>query len=213
MQKVQYKTLKRLEHRMEEGKKKKKFAIADKLKKFKKSKKKIIGIVVLIVIVIVGYPFVLDKFTKTTYISSSELEKVVNISELSTARVRYNGIADITNDKGKIKYHVYYEATVTGNVDMSEISFEVDNKERTVRPILPEVNFDKPVVDGESYDFLPKDANVNMKDVIKSCKNDVREEVKANKEIYQLAENNLRQVVTGLIKPILDAQNYEIIWD
>ena len=54
MQKVQYKTLKRLEHRMEEGKKKKKFAIADKLKKFKKSKKKIIGFVVLIVILFAG---------------------------------------------------------------------------------------------------------------------------------------------------------------
>ena len=37
--------------------------------------------------------------------------------------------------------------------------------------------------------------------------------MKADKNLYSVAEDNLKQAVTGLIMPIAEAEEYEIVWE
>ena len=65
-------------------------------------KKKIIGSVLVLGIVAAAaglfVPNAVQKITKESVITSSQLEKAVDISELSTAEFIYNGIADKYSD-------------------------------------------------------------------------------------------------------------------
>ena len=70
-----------------------------------KSKKVIVIIIIVIILIIMFGPLVKSKLQPTRYISSSELEKIVSTSDLNVARITYNGIADVKNEKGKIKYY------------------------------------------------------------------------------------------------------------
>lgn len=68
--------------------------------------KVIVGVPASIVIVLVLYFAMLKPLgnseEKTEYLSSAELEKIVNVSKLSTAEYVYNGIAEVANDEGEI---------------------------------------------------------------------------------------------------------------
>ena len=60
-------------------------------------KKKIVCIVLVAAVAVVAaglfVPNAVNKITKENVITSSQLEKVINISDLSTAEFMYNGIA------------------------------------------------------------------------------------------------------------------------
>ena len=178
-----------------------------------KSKKVIVIIIIVIILIIMFGPLVKSKLQPTRYISSSELEKIVSTSDLNVARITYNGIADVKNEKGKIKYYVYYESTVTAAVDMTQIKFEVDNEDKVIKPILPEIEFNKPIIKEKSFDFIPNDVEFDYKAVLKACKTDVKNEVKSNKEIYELAEDNLKKTIEGLLLPVTDAEGYIVEWN
>ena len=88
---------------------------------------KVVLLVLLIILVVVVLPTKLRK-RKESIITSSTLTKVVDISELSTARFTYNGIAEAYKDesKEKVKCRIKYNAKVEANVDMKEIQFDID---------------------------------------------------------------------------------------
>ena len=72
--------------------------IKKKIKKHRSLSKKFrIAIAIIIAVVVAIAVFGFSAFQKTTYISDSDLEKVVCISKVSTARFVHNGIADIKN--------------------------------------------------------------------------------------------------------------------
>ena len=93
------------------------------------------------------------------------------------------------------------------------IELDIDNEAKTVHPILPEIQIKQPVLDEKQFSFMPDDANIDLKTVIKTCKVDVVKEVKADKNLYSVAGDNLKQAVTGLITPIAEAEDYEIVWE
>ena len=79
-------------------------------------KKKIIGSVLVLGIVAAAaglfVPNAVQKITKESVITSSQLEKAVDISELSTAEFIYNGIADKYSDGNleETECHIAYAA-------------------------------------------------------------------------------------------------------
>ena len=81
-------------------------------------KKKIIGSVLVLGIVAVAaglfVPNAVQKITKESVITSSQLEKAVDISELSTAEFIYNGIADKYSD-GNLEETECHIAGTAGN--------------------------------------------------------------------------------------------------
>ena len=189
----------------------------NKKKKTKKhrslSKKFRIAIAIIIAVVVAIAVFGFSAFQKTTYISDSDLEKVVCISKVSTARFVHNGIADIKNKDGDVSYYVYYKSTVTASVDMSKIKFSVDDKKKTITPVIPDIEIERPVIDESSFEFMPENADYNFKDVLTACKNDAQREVKETDTIYNIAEQNLKQTIEGLLLPVIEPEGYEIVWN
>ena len=90
-------------------------------------KKKIIGSVLVLGIVAAAaglfVPNAVQKITKESVITSSQLEKAVDISELSTAEFIYNGIADKYSDGNleETECHIAYASTVKVDVELKDI--------------------------------------------------------------------------------------------
>ena len=181
-------------------------------KGFARIKTNILIAVLIVVLAVVGVTLLKNR-QNTVILTSSTLEKVTAVSDINVTRFPYEGIADIKNKDGKHLYYVKYAATVTASADMSKMTFDIDNEAKTVRPILPEIQIKQPVLDEKKFSFMPDGANIDLKTVIKTCKDDVVEEVKADKNLYSVAGDNLKQAVTGLIMPITEAEGYQIVWE
>ncbi len=168
--------------------------------------------VIVAIAVLVGVPMIQNRQNTTTYFTSSDLAGIVNVSKLSTAEYRYNGIAGKYNDKGDVEYHVYYESTVSATYDMSAIEFDIDNEAKTITPILPEPIIGNPSIDTTSLDYLPKNPDANLRDVVSICKADALAEVEQAGGILYTAKQNMKRTVEALLTPLLDASGYTIVW-
>lgn len=181
----------------------------------KKNKKLLcIAVVVLLIVaaVLLG-PWIRTQFQKTTYLSNSELENIANTSRISTVRFVHNGIADIKNAKGKIKYHVYYESTATVSANLEDVKYTVDGESRIIIVSLPKLELDKPVIDEKSLEFMPENADYSIKTVLKECKADAKAELESNESVYDTAEENLKETIRALLLPVLHEMEYEIVWE
>ncbi len=167
----------------------------------------------LIVAAVLLGPWIRTQFQKTTYLSSSELENIVNTSRISTVRFVHNGIADIKNAKGKVKYHVYYESTATVSANLEDVKYSVDEESRTIIVSLPKLELDKPIIDEKSLEFMPENADYSMKTVLKECKADAKAELESNESVYDTAEENLKETIRALLLPVLHEMEYEIVWE
>ena len=168
--------------------------------------------VVIIVAIVIGVPVIQSKLNKTTYLTASQLTEIVNVSKLSTAEYRYNGIADKCNEKGETEYHVYYESTISASYDMSAITFDIDGKAKTITPHLPEPEIGDPSIDTTTLDYLPKSPKANLKDVISICKADALAEVTSAGGILYTANQNMRRTMDALLVPVTEKTGYSITW-
>lgn len=195
-----------------------------KEKKAKKGKLPIIPIVIcvtVLVCVIVGAILVSssNKGSQPTVITVPTLEKIINVSELSTFTAVYNGIAVVNNEKKpeKVEYYVSYEARVNAGIDFEKIDIAVDNETKKIVIRIPEVYITDINVDITTLDFIFINDKANASTVtaqaFKACEDDVRAESEQQSAIYELAKQNAINILTALTKPIveqLDAE-YELI--
>lgn len=89
------------------------------LRLFKKKKMLLGCILVLLVVVLVVFGVVQIKRLneeKVHTISKASLEKMLEISDLSTLEFTYNAIANVNDEDGKPKYHVAYKGKVTDSI-------------------------------------------------------------------------------------------------
>ena len=152
---------------------------------------------------------------KTTIITSSTLMDAIDISELSTAQYTYNGIAEIYKDekKEKIKCYIKYNAKVKAGIDMKQVKFDIDDENKTVTPILPEIQINSNTVDENNISFIPDDVDIELKDALVACEEDAKHESQKSTELVDSARENLKSIIEGLIDPILKPNGYRIIWD
>lgn len=150
-------------------------------------------------------------FNKGETVTSSQLQEVVSVSKLSTANFIYNGIAEKTDENGNVSYRVYYESTVRAGIDMSKITFDIDEENKTVTPLLPEITIDEPVIDDTSLEYMPLNPSAEIKDVIAICKQDAETEIRETGQIQKTAKENLKTTIEALTVPLLDSE-YEIKW-
>lgn len=185
------------------------------LKKMTKTTKLIVLVVVIIVVValIAVLPGLFSIGKTGVTISEASLKEAVSISKLSTAEFTYNGIAEKTNDRGDTEYHIYYEATANAGIDMESIGFFVDEGQKTIAVSLPDVVVGNPVIDESSVEYLPKNANVDLKEVIELCKQDVQSELESAPRIREVAEGNLKTTLEALLMPIIGSEGYTLTWD
>ena len=153
---------------------------------------------------------IFNKKSEPTIISKATLEKVINVSDLSTFEAIYNGVASVANEEKpeNIDYYVSYEAKVKAGIDFEQVNLEVNEDEKRITVTLPEVKITDVNVDIASLDYIFMNKRANTETVsaqaYKKCIEDVTNESNSTTAIYELAKQNARNIVEALIKPFVE---------
>lgn len=151
-------------------------------------------------------------------ITKSTLEKIVDISDLSTFEAVYNGVAKVMNEKkpDKVDYYVSYEAKVKAGFDIERVELDVDNDKKVISVTIPEIKITETDVDIASLDYIFMNDKANESTVseqaYKKCIEDVENESSSENAIYRLAGENAKDVITALINPFIEQldDDYEL---
>ncbi len=171
--------------------------------------------VIACVAIFAAVKFAAPEVPKAEVVTVSTLEKIINVSELSTFTAVYNGIAEVANDKNpeKIDYYVSYEAKVTAGIDFEQIAITVDEENKVIHVDIPEVFITNINVDITSLDFIFNNEKTNTSTIsqiaFKACEEDARQESQKQNAIFELARQNAQNILTALIKPIVEQLDSE----
>ena len=180
----------------------------------KKASKKLIAAVICFMVLIVVISAIVGAeisfgMSDPEIISVTTLEKIIEISELSTYRSVYNGVATVMNneDPSKVDYHVSYAAEVNAGLDFEEIDISIDYDKKVIYLTIPEIKIINTSVDIASMDFIFQNKNANTatitEEAYRACKEDIAQESQSQQAIYKLAKQNAENVLTALIKPVI----------
>lgn len=95
---------------------------------------------------------------------------------------------------------------------MSAVEFEVDDENKIVKAILPQIKITSNTVDEKSLSFIPQDAKVELKDALIACQNDALVEAQESQELLSAARENLKSVIEALLLPVVSTKGYSIVW-
>ena len=187
--------------------------------KSKRIKFKHIAVLFVIIAVIITALMIkikiFNKKSEPTIISKATLEKVINVSDLSTFEAIYNGVAAVANEENpeNIDYYVSYEAKVKAGIDFALVEVEVNEAEKIITVTLPEVKITDVDVDIASLDYIFMNNKANTQTVsaqaYKKCIKDVTKESNSTDEIYESARQNARNIVEALISPFVEQLDSE----
>lgn len=141
--------------------------------------------------------------------TSSKLQKVLKISELSTYQVTFNGVAAVNDTEDRLLYNVAYQAKVGIGLDMEQIKVEVDDSEdhKKIIVTLPEIKIADVTIEPGSLDYIFEDASADTEDVsitaLPACKADAEADCKSNELIFELAKENAVNTIKALMQPFL----------
>ena len=158
---------------------------------------------------------IFNKKSEPTIISKATLEKVINVSDLSTFEAIYNGVAAVENEEKpeNIDYYVSYEAKVKAGIDFELVEVEVNETDKVITVTLPEVKITDVDVDIASMDYIFMNNKANTETVsaqaYKKCIKDVTKESNSTDEIYESARQNARNIVEALISPFVEQLDSE----
>ena len=158
---------------------------------------------------------IFNKKSEPTIISKATLEKVINVSDLSTFEAIYNGVAAVANEEKpeNIDYYVSYEAKVKAGIDFELVEVEVNETDKVITVTLPEVKITDVDVDIASLDYIFMNNKANTQTVseqaYKKCIKDVTKESNSTDEIYESARQNARNIVEALISPFVEQLDSE----
>ncbi len=156
---------------------------------------------------------------KKEILSVTTLEKIIHISELSTFQAVYNGIAQVMNEKkpDQVDYYVSYEAKVNAGIDFKNVTITMDEAIKRITVTLPEIEITDINVDIASLDYIFVNNKANKSTVseqaYKACIADVTEESDTEAAIFELAEQNTKNIMRALISPFLEQldTDYELV--
>lgn len=179
--------------------------------------KYIIGIAIMLAVVIIVLLAVSmsSKKSEPEIISKSTLEDIINVSDLSTFEAVYNGIAKVTDEDNpeKVNYYVSYDAKVKAGIDFEKVDITVNTDEKIITVMLPEIKITDVNVDITSLDYIFENEKANTETVseeaYKKCIGDVTSESNSEDAIYELAEQNARNIVEALISPFVEQLDSE----
>lgn len=181
-------------------------------------RKKLISIFIILLILLIALNFILpnilNRISKKNVVTSASLEDAIMISELSTAEYVYNGIAEKYDEESdEVVCYIAYNATVKVGIDMEDVTFEIDEEEKTIMPILPEISINIATIDEDSLSYIPQNPDITMTEIISLCKEDAITEANESEELYETAEENLKSVIEALVLPLIEDTDYTLIWE
>lgn len=173
------------------------------------------GAAILVIIIASAAISSFSKRTEPEIISKSTLEKIINVSDLSTFEAIYNGIAKVTDKDNpeKINYYVSYDAKVKAGFDFEKVDITVDSDRKIITVALPEIKITGVDVDIASLDYIFVNDKSNTETVseeaYKKCIEDVEKESGSENVVFELAEQNARNIVEALVKPFVEQLDSE----
>lgn len=188
-------------------------------KEHKRRKKgKMVVFAVLIVVILAAVAIVVSRNAKKEepeIISLTALEKMVDVSDMSTFEAIYNGIAEVENeaDPTQIDYYVSYEAKVKAGFDFENLNMQVDHDRKVITVKIPEIKITDVNVDIGSLDYIFENKKANTENVseqaYKQCIEDVTRESAEEKAIYELAKQNAKNTMEAIIQPFMEQLDEE----
>lgn len=142
--------------------------------------------------------------------TTSALQRIIKVSELSTLSSVYNGIAQVPSPKNpqEVGYYVSYRAQVKAGIAFDAVEVLLDETERVITVKIPPAAITEVNVDISSLDYIFLDESCNTSSVSAeaylACEQDARAESEARQTIYELAAQNARNSLTALIRPLID---------
>ena len=173
----------------------------------------VIGLVVLLLAL--GW-FVLQLTKEPDELTvSATLTNIVKTSTLSGIEFRHNGIAPLYKNekKTKVDYYVKYDATVKVRVDLEDLKFDVDLDNKKVLATLPELILEVNILENSELSFIPEKPDIELGKIRDACREDARKEAETSITLINKAKENIKVTVETLIKPILDANECEVVWE
>ena len=179
--------------------------------------RKVIYLVVIIAIIFI----VVSKFTKSkvTFNSSSNVIKVDEIEKFNLARFTWNGIAEYYNDiDTEVDTFIKYEAQIEASMNMENFNKNnilVDDNAKLINITLPKIELTPKVVfkdDGKSLSFIPQNTKIEMRDIVVTCEEDAKKKVQERVEMLDIAKENAKTTIEGLLLPIIEESGYKIVW-
>ncbi|MCI8749011.1 MAG: DUF4230 domain-containing protein [Lachnospiraceae bacterium] len=187
------------------------------LKKLSKKSLVILICCFIVVILIITTILFVNKNSrkKLEIITKSNLEKIINVSDLSTLEAVYNGIAKVTNNEepDEVNYYVSYDAKIKAGIDFQQVDINLDNEKKVIKVKIPEIKINDINVDIASLDYIFMNDKANTKTVseqaYEKCIEDVTSEVDTEDAIYELAKENAQNIIEALIKPFINQLDAE----
>ena len=176
------------------------------LKLIKKKKMLLGGILILLVVALAIFAMVQIKRSngeQVHTISKASLEKMLEISDLSTLDYTYNAIANVNDEDGKPKYHVAYKGTVTAGIDFSQIGIEFNEKVITIT--IPEASVQNIDVDMGTMNFIFEKKKYETETVSQeayaACREDLEKRAAEEPRLLSMAKENATEAVKALVEP------------
>ena len=187
-----------------------------------KTKLVLLALVMMLLIILVVYLKTVvfnNKEGQVTTISKSSLEKVIEINELSTVDYTYNAIVNVydenDNEGEKIKYYVAYEGLVSVGIDFKKIEIQVNETEKVVTIVLPEIEVHDLTVDMGTLDCIFVKEKYNTEEVSEEAyaasKADLQKRIEEDNELFDLAKKNTIESVKALFVPWIEQVDEEYI--
>lgn len=153
-------------------------------------------------------------------INAAALEKIVRSRTLSTYETVYNGVVPVMNDKEpeKVDYYISYEATVKAGLEFNEIKIRKDDENKQIIVSIPEITLQDPIVPIEKIDYIIVNKKVDVNGLIanayKIAINDVIEESSKQEALFVYADQNAKNLITGLLSPFVEElDGYSIVFE
>ena len=108
--------------------------------------------------------------------------------------------------------YIAYNASVKVGIQMEDVTFEIQEEEKTVTPVLPDITVQIATLDENSLSYIPKNPDVPLKDMLILCKEDAIREAGESEKLYETAEENLKMVMEALLSPVLENAGYSLVW-
>lgn len=174
-------------------------------------------VIVLLVAVVIGAKafFVRSKQEENIRITASSfLTESIDIAQLSTAEFKYKGIAEVYEDeeRTKVKCRVCYDSLVKAGIDMEKVKIDPDLDRNALIITLPEIDINVTIVDEKTMAVLPKGSDVEINMLLKVSREDAEREASESTDLINVATENVKATIEGLMYPVLKANGYTIIW-
>lgn len=149
-----------------------------------------------------------NQTTRRQALTLSALEGAVRTGQLSAFSTVYNGVARLDGASSPEEPRpVSYEARVEAALDPSQVSFQIDQEDKTVYMTLPALQITQVQVDESSVDVLASGEEalsaLLLRAALQACQADAHAASRQEHAAYAQAEQKARSLLTALVAPVL----------